>query len=172
VGYGGKTINTLRLWEAAASDYFNFQEFSSGDFVGALAETLEAESLTRVLYPDDHTSQGQGLRFVQEYFLVACSLADLVRRFRKTNTDWRTLPDKVAIQLNDTHPTMAVPELMRILLDEAHLGWDEAWDLTKRLWPTPITRYCPKLLRNGRSSGLSGCCRVIWRSLRNQSPPH
>jgi glycogen phosphorylase len=132
VGYGGKTINTLRLWAAAAHDYFNFQEFSSGDFVGALAETLEAESLTRVLYPDDSTSMGQGLRFVQEYFLVACSLADLVRRFRQTNADWSALPDKVAIQLNDTHPTMAVPELMRILLDEAHLGWDEAWDLTRK----------------------------------------
>src|SRR5215510_3204846 len=132
VGYGGKTINTLRLWAAAAHDYFNFQEFSSGDFVGALAQTLEAESLTRVLYPDDSTSQGQGLRFVQEYFLVACSLADLVRRFRANNLDWSALPDKVAIQLNDTHPTMAVPELMRILLDEAHLGWDEAWDLTKK----------------------------------------
>ena len=132
VGFGGKTINTLRLWEAAASDYFDFQEFSSGDFVGALAETLQAESLTRVLYPDDHTAKGQGLRFVQEYFLVASSLADLVRRFRKTNTDWRTLPDKVAIQLNDTHPTMAVPELMRILLDQVHLGWDEAWDITQR----------------------------------------
>src|SRR6266566_6375123 len=129
VGYGGKTINTLRLWAAAAYDYFNFQEFSSGDFVGALAETLEAESLTRVLYPDDHTTMGQGLRFVQEYFLVACSLADLVRRFRQTNADWSALPEKVAIQLNDTHPTMAVPELMRILLDEARLGWDEAWDL-------------------------------------------
>jgi starch phosphorylase len=132
VGYGGKTINTLRLWAAAAHDYFNFQEFSSGDFVGALAETLEAESLTRVLYPDDHTTMGQGLRFVQEYFLVACSLADLVRRFRANNADWSALPDKVAIQLNDTHPTMAVPELMRILLDEAHLGWDEAWDLTQK----------------------------------------
>jgi glycogen phosphorylase len=132
VGYGGKTINTLRLWAAAAHDYFNFQEFSSGDFVGALAETLEAESLTRVLYPDDSTSQGQGLRFVQEYFLVACSLADLVRRFRRHNTDWSLLPEKVAIQLNDTHPTMAVAELMRILLDDEHLGWDEAWDLTQR----------------------------------------
>jgi len=132
VGYGGKTINTLRLWAASAHDYFNFQEFSSGDFVGALAETLEAESVTRVLYPDDHTTQGQGLRFVQEYFLVACSLADLVRRFRKTNDDWRLLPEKVAIQLNDTHPTMAVPELMRILLDQAYLGWDEAWGLTQK----------------------------------------
>jgi glycogen phosphorylase len=132
VGYGGKTINTLRLWAAAAPDYFDFQRFSSGDFVGALAETLSAESLTRVLYPDDSTSMGQGLRFVQEYFLVACSLADLVRRFRRHNTDWSALPEKAAIQLNDTHPSMAVPELMRILLDEAHLGWDPAWNLTQR----------------------------------------
>ena len=132
VGYGGKTINTLRLWTAATADYFDFQEFSSGDFVGALAESLAAESVTRVLYPDDSTSMGQGLRFVQEYFLVACSLADLVRRFRRSNKDWSALPDKVAIQLNDTHPTMAVPELLRILLDEAHLGWDQAWDLTRR----------------------------------------
>ena len=132
VGYGGSTINTLRLWAAAAPDYFNFQEFSGGDFVGALAETLSAESLTRVLYPDDSTSMGQGLRFVQEYFLVACSLADAVRRFRRTNTDWSAFPERAAIQLNDTHPAMAVPELMRILLDEAHLGWDEAWNITKR----------------------------------------
>ncbi len=132
VGFCGKTINTLRLWAAAAPDFFNFQQFSGGDFVGALAETLAAESLTRVLYPDDSTSMGQGLRFVQEYFLVACSLADLVRRFRQTNADWSALPEKVAIQLNDTHPTMAVPELTRILLDEQHLGWDQAWDLTRR----------------------------------------
>ncbi|MBV8401861.1 MAG: glycogen/starch/alpha-glucan phosphorylase [Acetobacteraceae bacterium] len=132
VGYGGKTINTLRLWAAAAPDYFDFQEFSRGDFVGAQAGTLAAESLTRVLYPDDSTSMGQGLRFVQEYFLVACSLADLVRRFRHGNANWVTFPEKVAIQLNDTHPTMVVPELMRILLDDAHLGWDQAWDLTQR----------------------------------------
>src|SRR5689334_23433278 len=111
---------------------FDFQAFSAGDFVGALAERLAAESVTRVLYPDDSTSMGQGLRFVQEYFLVACSLADLVRRFRRSNSDWSALPDKVAIQLNDTHPSMSVPELMRILLDDAHLGWDEAWDLTLR----------------------------------------
>jgi starch phosphorylase len=132
VGYGGRTINSLRLWTAAAPDYFDFREFSHGDFVGALAEKLTAETLTRVLYPDDSTSLGQGLRFVQEYFLVACSLADIVRRFRRGNTDWSALPEKVAIQLNDTHPTMAVPELMRILLDDANLGWDQAWDLTRR----------------------------------------
>ena len=132
VGYGGKTVNTLRLWAAAAPDYFDFQEFGTGDFVGALGETLEAESLTRVLYPDDSTNAGRGLRFLQEYFLVACSLADLVRRFQRHNLDWNRLPEKVAIQLNDTHPSMAVAELMRILLDDAHLGWDQAWDLTKK----------------------------------------
>jgi starch phosphorylase len=132
VGYGGKTINTLRLWSATAPDFFDFQVFSHGEFVSAEAETLGAEALTRVLYPDDSTSMGQGLRFVQEYFLVACSLADLVRRFRRSNADWSALPERVAIQLNDTHPTMAVPELMRILLDEAHLPWDQAWDLTEK----------------------------------------
>lgn len=132
VGYGGHTINTLRLWSASASNYFDFQEFSSGAFAEALADTLGAESVTRVLYPDDSTSKGQALRFLQEYFLVACSLADMVRRFRQTNSDWSTFADKVAIQLNDTHPAMAVPELMRILLDEAHLTWDQAWDLTQR----------------------------------------
>jgi starch phosphorylase len=132
VGYGGKTINTLRLWAAAAPDYFDFQEFGSGDFIGALGETLEAESVTRVLYPDDSTPIGRQLRFVQEYFLVACSLADVVRRFRRLNNDWNRLPEKAAIQLNDTHPAMAVPELMRILLDDAHLGWEEAWGLTRR----------------------------------------
>src|SRR5499433_1311794 len=128
VGYGGKTINTLRLWAAGAHDSFDFQAFSHGEFVSALATRLAAESLTRVLYPDDSTSMGQALRFVQEYFLVACSLSDLVRRFRRNNADWSALPHKVAIQLNDTHPSLAVPELMRILLDEGHLGWDEAWN--------------------------------------------
>ena len=115
-----------------APDYFDFQEFSHGDFVGALAEKLAAETLTRVLYPDDSTSLGQGLRFIQEYFLVACSLADIIRRFRRSNADWNSLPDKAAIQLNDTHPAIAVSELMRILLDDAKLGWDQAWDLTRR----------------------------------------
>jgi starch phosphorylase len=132
VGYGGKNINTLRLWAAAASNYFDFQEFSSGAFAEALAGTFGAEAITCVLYPDDSTSKGQGLRFLQEYFLVACSLADLVRRYRHKNADWTGFADQVAIQLNDTHPALAVPELMRILLDEAHLGWDQAWELTQK----------------------------------------
>src|SRR6516165_8228000 len=98
VAYGRKTINTLRLWGAATHNFFDFQEFSSGDFVGALAGNLAAHTLTRVLYPDDSAELGQRLRFAQEYFLVACSLADLVRRFRHRNADWTKLPDKVAIQ--------------------------------------------------------------------------
>jgi starch phosphorylase len=132
VGYGGNTVNTLRLWGAVAADDFDFQQFSAGDFVAALTETLVAESLTRVLYPDDSNIRGRALRLVQEYFLVACSLGDLTRRFRGANADWHRMPDKVAIQLNDTHPALAVAELMRILLDVEHLAWDEAWNVTQQ----------------------------------------
>ncbi len=131
IGYGGSTINTLRLWAAAAPDYFNFEEFSHGDFVEAFTQTLSAETLTRVLYPDDSRVMGQTLRLMQEYFLVACSLADAVRRFQRSNLDWSLFADKVAIQMNDTHPALSVPELMRILVDEVHLGWDEAWRITQ-----------------------------------------
>ena len=131
IGYGGSTINTLRLWAAAAHDSFNFEEFSQGDFVEAFTQSLAAETLTRVLYPDDSRVMGQGLRLMQEYFLVACSLADAVRRFQRSNLDWRLFPDKVAIQMNDTHPALAVPELMRILVDQVHLDWDEAWHITQ-----------------------------------------
>lgn len=132
IGYGGTTINTLRLWAASAPDNFNFEEFSHGDFVEAFTQTLSAETLTRVLYPDDSRMMGQGLRLMQEYFLVACSLADAVRRFQRGNSDWRTFADKVAIQMNDTHPALAVPELMRILVDQVHFGWDEAWHITQK----------------------------------------
>ena len=131
IGYGGSTINTLRLWAAAAPDYFKFEEFSHGDFVEAFTQTLGAETLTRVLYPDDSRVMGQGLRLLQEYFLVACSLADAVRRFQRSNSDWSLFAEKVAIQMNDTHPSLAVPELMRILLDQVHLEWDEAWHITQ-----------------------------------------
>src|SRR4029450_2343799 len=112
VGYVGKTINTLRLWSASTPDYFDFAQFSTGDFVGALAESLTAETVTRALYPGDTTIAGKGLRFLQEYFLVACSLADLVRRFRAAGNDWPALADKAAIQLKDAHPTMEGPEVM------------------------------------------------------------
>jgi len=133
VGYGGETINTLRLWRPLAAQGFDFPRFCTGDFVGALSGTLTAGTLTRVLYPDDSTTMGRVLRFVQEYFMVTCSVADMVRRFRQQDQDWSRLPDRAAIQLNDTHPAMAVPELLRVLLDEAHLDWDPAWDITRRV---------------------------------------
>lgn len=132
VGYGGRTINTLRLWQAATPDVFDFGEFSGGDYFGAVSDRVLAETVSRVLYPDDSTPRGRSLRFVQEYFLVACSLADIVARFLRRGNDWPALPEKVAVQLNDTHPALAVAELMRILLDRAGLGWDEAWDATVR----------------------------------------
>jgi glycogen phosphorylase len=131
VGYGGQTINTLRLWGANTPDDFDFARFSRGDWVGAQLHQLAAEAIVRVLYPDDSTQSGQTLRFVQEFFLVACSLADILARFRRAGNDWHSLPDKVAIQLNDTHPSLAVAELMRVLVDEAGLGWEDAWDLTR-----------------------------------------
>jgi starch phosphorylase len=132
VGYGGKTINTLRLWSATAPDSFDLGEFNDGDFFGAVSDRVRAESLTRVLYPDDSRPEGRSLRFMQESFLVCCSLGDIVRRFRQRGNEWAALPDKVAIQLNDTHPAIAVAELMRILLDQGGLSWDLAWDLTIR----------------------------------------
>jgi glycogen phosphorylase len=132
VGYGGRTINTLRLWQAGTPDVFDFGEFSGGDYFGAVSDKVLAETVSRVLYPDDSTPRGRSLRFIQEYFLVACSLADIIARFLRRGNDWAALPGKVAVQLNDTHPAMAVAELMRILLDRAKLGWDEAWDLTVR----------------------------------------
>jgi starch phosphorylase len=133
VGYGARCINTLRLWAATAPNSFDFAEFSQGDFAGAVIQNVAAESLTRVLYPDDSTEAGRALRFLQQYFMVSCSLQDIVARFKKIEgQSWSRLPDRVAIQMNDTHPALSVAELMRILLDQAHLGWDEAWDLTRR----------------------------------------
>ncbi len=133
VGYGAQCINTLRLWAAAAPDSFDFAEFSQGDFAGAVIQNVAAESLTRVLYPDDSTAAGRALRFLQEYFMVSCSLQDIVARFTKNDQQsWSRFPDQVAIQMNDTHPSLAVAELMRILLDQAKLPWDQAWDITQR----------------------------------------
>ena len=146
VGYGGNTINTLRLWAAQAPDSFHFHQFSHGDFVGAVTETLAAESITRVLYPDDSTAIGQELRFLQEYFLCACSMHDIVRRFRSNHSDWNLLPEKAAIQLNDTHPTVSIAELMRILLDDARLGWDQAWSITQRTFAYTNHTLLPEAL--------------------------
>jgi starch phosphorylase len=132
VGYGAHCINTLRLWAAAAPESFDFAEFSHGDFAAAVLDIVAAESLTRVLYPDDSTEAGRALRFLQQYFMVSCSLQDIIARFRKNDAQWSLLPDRVAIQMNDTHPALSVAELMRILLDQGQLPWDQAWDITLR----------------------------------------
>ncbi len=132
VGYGAHCINTLRLWAAAAPDSLDFAEFSHGDFAGAVMQSVAAESLTRVLYPDDSTLAGRALRFLQQYFLVSCSLQDIIARFREDGSDWSQLPDRAAVQMNDTHPALSVAELMRLLLDVAQLPWRDAWDLTVR----------------------------------------
>jgi starch phosphorylase len=132
VGYGARCINTLRLWAAAAPNSLDFAEFSQGEFAGAVLQSVAADSLTRVLYPDDSTLAGRALRFVQQYFLVSCSLQDIIARFRSANTDWSRLTEQVAIQMNDTHPALAVAELMRLLLDQGGLSWEQAWTLTVR----------------------------------------
>jgi starch phosphorylase len=132
VGYGGKTVNTLRLWSAKATEEFNFQEFNEGDYVEAVRSKILAENLSQVLYPNDTLYMGKELRLKQQYFFVACSLADIIRRFGRQKAPWSKLPDFAAIQLNDTHPSLAIPELMRILVDEEHLDWEEAWDTTVR----------------------------------------
>ncbi|HTW74927.1 MAG TPA: glycogen/starch/alpha-glucan phosphorylase [Steroidobacteraceae bacterium] len=132
VGHGARCINTLRLWAAESPNSLDFQDFSHGDFAGAVLQSVAAESLTRVLYPDDSTLAGRALRFVQQYFLVSCSLQDIIRRFRETGAEWSALPECAAIQMNDTHPALAVAELMRLLLDQAGLTWEPAWELTVR----------------------------------------
>lgn len=132
IGYGGRSVNTLRLWSAKATEEFDFQEFNEGDYVEAVRSKILAENLSQVLYPNDTLYMGKELRLKQQYFFVACSLADIVRRFKRQSAPWSTFPDFAAIQLNDTHPSLSIPELMRILLDIEHLEWEEAWDITVR----------------------------------------
>ncbi|MFM8829822.1 MAG: glycogen/starch/alpha-glucan phosphorylase, partial [Spartobacteria bacterium] len=116
-GYGTETVNFLRLWESKAPEEFDFEAFNRGGYEQAVQQKNMAETVSKVLYPNDHTEAGKELRLIQQYFFVACSLRDIIRRFEKDNTDWETFPDKVAIQLNDTHPAIGVVELMRLLID-------------------------------------------------------
>ena len=126
-GWRGKHINTLRLWSARASDPISLDDFNRGDHVGALADRVRLEAVSRVLYPSDATPAGHELRLRQEIFFASASLQDLLRRHKQQHGDLASLPDHVAIQLNDTHPAIAIPELMRLLVDENAIAWDEAW---------------------------------------------
>lgn len=129
-GYMNNTVNTMRLWSAKATREFDFHEFNDGDYQKAVSHKADSETVSKVLYPNDNVMQGKELRLKQEYMLVTASLQDIIRRFKKSNKSFDNFADKVAIQLNDTHPALAVPELMRILVDEEGLEWSKAWDMT------------------------------------------
>lgn len=156
VGYGGRNVNNLRLWSAEAYNEFDFQDFNEGSYEGAVDSKIRAENLTKVLYPNDNIQQGKELRLRQQYFFVACSLHDILRRHFSEGGTVETLPEKVTIQLNDTHPTLVIPEMMRILVDERGVEWGKAWEITRACvnytnhtilpealekWSVPLFRY-------------------------------
>jgi starch phosphorylase len=146
-GYGTETVNILRLWRArAGSESFDLGLFNAGRYAEAVAAQMRSENLTKVLYPSDSTEAGRELRLKQQYFLVSCSLRDIIRRFRFRNSDWEAFPDKVVIQLNDTHPVLAIPELMRLLVDENGIGWDQAWSITRRTFAYTCHTLLPEAL--------------------------
>jgi starch phosphorylase len=131
-GYGTNTVNFLRLWSSKAAEDFNFEAFNRGGYDEAVRDKNVSETVSKVLYPNDKTESGKELRLIQQYFFVACSLKDIIRRFLKNNSDWETFPEKVAIQLNDTHPAITVVELQRLLHDEYGLSWEKAWSIVTR----------------------------------------
>jgi len=156
-GYGTKTTNNLRLWSSkASSGEFDFQKFNAGDYESAVADQQNAETISAVLYPNDNLERGKELRLKQQYFWCAASLFDIVRRFKKTKRAWSEFPDQVAIQLNDTHPTLAIVELQRILIDKEGLEWDEAWNIVTKTFaytnhtvlPEALEKWSVPLMQN------------------------
>ncbi len=145
-GYNTSTVNNMRLWTAKASRDFNLKYFNEGNYIKAVEDKNASENLSKVLYPSDTTQMGRELRLKQQYFFVCASLQDIVRRFTKFHADLNKLPDKVAIQLNDTHPAIAIPELMRVLVDLHHLDWDRAWDITRRTFSYTNHTLMPEAL--------------------------
>jgi starch phosphorylase len=130
-GYGGHTVNRLRLYSARASDEFDMQVFNEGDYFRAVQQKISSETISKVLYPSDSFAAGKELRLVQEYFMVACALRDIFRQYLRVSKDLTALPQHVAIQLNDTHPSLAIAELMRVLVDEHNMPWERAWRVTQ-----------------------------------------
>ena len=145
-GYGTGTVNYLRLWESRAAEDFDFEAFNRGGYDEAVREKNHSETISKVLYPNDKTESGKELRLLQQYFFVACSLKDIIRRFRKNNEDWQDFPEKVAIQLNDTHPAIAIVELMRLFVDEYGMAWDKAWGIVTRTFAYTNHTLLPEAL--------------------------
>ncbi len=147
VGYEGKTVNVLRLWQSEASNYFNWDVFNAGGYVDAQRENVQAETISKVLYPNDETEAGKELRLIQQYFFSACSLKDIIRRYKRAHgDDWSRFVEQVVIQLNDTHPAIAIPELMRILVDRAELDWDSAWAISSKVFAYTNHTLLPEAL--------------------------
>jgi starch phosphorylase len=145
-------VNTLRLWSARSTEEFDLRYFNDGDYERAVYNKVFSENISKVLYPNDNVSQGRELRLKQEYFFTAASIADIIRRFKMENSDLRAFPDKVAIQLNDTHPSLAIVELMRILVDEENLNWDTAWEITVKTFAYTNHTVMPEALESWRAS--------------------
>jgi starch phosphorylase len=145
-GYGTDTVNNLRLWSAKATREFDLRLFNAGNYINAVEAKTASENLSKVLYPDDSTDNGRVLRLKQEYFFASASLQDILYRYRKLHDGFDALPDKVAIQLNDTHPAIAIPEMMRLLMDVHGLPWDKAWDLTRRTFSYTNHTLMPEAL--------------------------
>ncbi len=146
-GYGTETVNIIRLWRArAGQESFDLGLFNAGRYAEAVEAQMRSENLTKVLYPSDSTEAGRELRLKQQYFLVSCSLRDIIRRFRFRNSDWEDFPGQVVIQLNDTHPVLAIPELMRLLVDEYEVGWEQAWSITRRTFAYTCHTLLPEAL--------------------------
>lgn len=147
VGYDGSAVNVLRLWESRASDFFNWDVFNSGGYIDAARENVEAENISKVLYPNDETDAGKELRLIQQYFFCSCSLKDIIRRYkRRHGDDWSHFGKQVVIQLNDTHPAVAIPELMRILVDRAEMAWDDAWAICQQVFAYTNHTLLPEAL--------------------------
>lgn len=147
-GFGNNTVNNMRLWSARSTREFDLSYFNEGNYIKAVEEKNESENLSRVLYPDDTTSMGRELRLKQQYFFVSASLQDIVYRYLKHHDDFSLLPDKVAIQLNDTHPAIAIPELMHLLIDVHHMEWNEAWDISCRTFAYTNHTVMPEALES------------------------
>ncbi|MFZ5524356.1 MAG: glycogen/starch/alpha-glucan phosphorylase, partial [Pseudomonadota bacterium] len=145
-GYGLNTVNNMRLWSAKASRDFDLKYFNEGNYIKAVGDKDESENLSKVLYPDDTTAMGRELRIKQQHFFVSASLQDILFRFQKHHDSFDELPDKVAIQLNDTHPSIAIPELMRLLVDIHHLDWEHAWDIATRTFAYTNHTLMPEAL--------------------------
>lgn len=151
-GYRNNTVNTLRLFSAKATREFDLNYFNHGDYIRACQDKTLSENISNVLYPNDNMLQGQELRLKQEYMLISASLQDILARFRREHSDWGLLPEKVAIQLNDTHPALAVPELMRLLMDQEGLGWNKAWNITVNVFAYTNHTVLPEALEKWRIS--------------------